>query len=70
VLVAAARARVWEFGNKSPRKWLFFKFQTVAGFFRFCGCLKVVMEMDYYVMQYRNYEYAKAPTKTFEEQFQ
>jgi hypothetical protein len=65
VLVAEARARVWEFGKTVRDSGCFLNSKLLLGFFRFCGCLKEVMEMDCYVLQYRNYENDKAPTKAF-----
>ena len=40
--MAEARARVWDLEKQSAAE-LVFKSQTVAGFFRFCGCQNVIM---------------------------
>jgi hypothetical protein len=63
VLLAEARARVWEFGKTDRDSGCFLNSKLLLDFLRFCGCLKVVMKMDYYVLEYCNYENDKAPTK-------
>ena len=43
----------------------FLNSKLLLGSLGFVGAKKVIMKIDYYVLQYCNYGNAKAPTKTF-----
>ena len=65
VVLAAARARVWEFGKTDRDSGCFLNSKLLLGSLGFVGAKKVIMKIDFYVLQYCNYGNAKAPTKTF-----